>query len=362
MAISEMKSKAQTVLGPVDGSALGLTLPHEHLFLDIRCYLAEPADPEGKRLARQKITLDNLWFSRHYMFSNSDNMVFDDEELAIREAMYFKEVGGGTIVDLTPINTARNPVGLVHVARATGLNIIMGTSYYVALSYKAENGIDKKTEEGIAQEFVREIQVGVGDTGIKAGIIGEIGCSWPMDEREKKVLRAAGIAQQKTGAAINIHPGAREEAPLEHIRLLKEVGADIRRVVISHMTRTFPPEAQKARAMLAETGCYLEFDWFGREGALPTSLISGYDRVTDQTRIYQIMDLIKKGHLKQILVSHDVCFKIMLQSYGGCGYRYIPKIIVPEMLKKGMTEEQLKTILVDNPRRVNTLKSRTRNI
>jgi phosphotriesterase-related protein len=354
MEVAEYKGKAQTVLGLVDGKDLGVTLPHEHMFIDIRCYIAEPDDPEGKKLARQKITLENLWFSRHHMFSSEDNMVLEDEDTAIREAENFKKVGGKTIVDVTPIGISRNPAGLKKVAEATGINIIMGTSYYVALSFAAEMGLDKKTEQEIADEFIREIREGVGDTGIKAGIIAEIGCSWPMDEGEKKVLRAAGLAQRETGAAISIHPGAREEAPLVHIKMLKEVGADISRVVIGHMTRTFPPEAWKARTKLAEKGCYLEFDWFGREGGLPTSLIGGYDRVTDQTRIYQIMDLIKKGFLEQILISHDVCFKFMQQSYGGSGFRYIPEIAVPEMRKKGMNDEQINTILVENPKRVLT--------
>jgi phosphotriesterase-related protein len=350
----DVRDKAQTVLGLVNGNELGITLPHEHLFTDISFHMVEPTEPELHKLAHEKISPENLWFARHHMFSSEDNMVLDDEDLAIREATYFREAGGKTIVDLTPIGVGRNPAGLVNVAKSTGLNIIMGTSYYIALSHEPEMGMQSKTRDNIAEEFIREIREGVGDTGIKAGLIGEIGCSWPLEDVEKKVLQAAAIVQQATGAAICIHPGAYEGAPLEHVQLLKEVGADLSRVIISHMTRSIPSDAKKTRSKLAEKGCYLAFDLFGREGCLPASLISGYDRVTDVTRIYQIMDLIRDGFLEQILISHDRCFKVMLRSYGGGGYSFILKNTIPEMLKKGIIKEQIHTILVENPKRVLT--------
>lgn len=352
MSDLELRGKAQTVLGLVDANDLGLTLPHEHLLVDWRFLFAEPESPEEKKLSREKVTLENLWFSRHYMLSSKDNMVLEDEAIAIREAKNFKKVGGKTIVEVTPIHIGRNPIGLVNVSKASRVNIIMGTAYYIGFSHTNEMKMDKKTEEDIAKEFIRDIQIGVGDKGIKAGIIGEIGCSWPMDENEKKVLRAAGIAQQETGAAISVHPGAHEEAPLEHIRILKEVGANINRVIMGHINRTFPSEAEKAHIELAETGCCLAFDQFGREGGQPASLIGKQDRVTDQTRIYQIKKLIQRGFIDQILVSHDVCFKHQQQTYGGSGFRYIPTILVAEMLKKGIVKDQINTILVENPKRM----------
>ena len=371
----DIKGKAQTVLGLIDGSKLGITLPHEHLFIDMACYFTEPLDIEEKKLARQKITMENLWYVRHNRFSSKENLVLDDEGTAIREAMYFKEAGGKTIVNMSCINIGRNPTGLVNVAKATGLNIIMGTSYYIAQSYTPEMKMDSKTEEDIAKEFIRDIKVGAGDTGIKAGIIGEIGCSWPLEEGERKVLRAAGIAQQETGAAINVHPGAYQDAPFEYIKILEGVGADLSRLAFSHTTRTFPIAARDARAKLAERGCYLEYDMFGRDADRPTPGLTSfgkpdtssrteqrlmlpqgpYDFANDTIRVNEIMELIEDGFLDRILVSQDVCFKIMLRTYGGGGYSYILEIIVPQMMRaKGMTEEQINTILVENPKRINT--------
>ena len=351
MTAQNMIGMAQTVLGPVDARELGVVLPHEHLFCDLSCYMSEPSDPAERKLAHQEIGLDNLWFARHNLFSNEDNLVLDSEELAVKEAAFFKEAGGGTIVDVSPIGIGRYPRGLVNVAMATGLHVIMGTSYYVANSRTPEMVRSPKTEDDIAEEFIEEIGNGVDGTGIKPGIIGEIGCSWPLEEVERRALRAAGIAQQVTGAAVSLHPGAYEGAPLEHVRLLREVGADTNRVILGHMTRTLPPDARMARAQLAETGCYLEYDWFGREGDLPVSLASQYDRVNDVSRIHQIVQLVEDGYLERILISHDICFKVMLRSYGGGGYGYILKFAVPEMLRTGMTEEQIHTITVENPRR-----------
>ncbi|MFC1912234.1 phosphotriesterase [Chloroflexota bacterium] len=354
---SDIKGKAQTVLGLIDGSELGITLPHEHFFIDSRCYIVEPTDPEEKKLAHQKLTLENLWYARSHNLTSYDNLLLDDEEMAIREAMYFKEAGGKTIVDLTCISGhGRNPEGLVNIAKATGLSIIMGTAYYIARSYTPEAKIDSRTEEDIAEEFIREITVGVGDTGIKAGILGENGISWPMRDGERKVLRAAGIAQQETGAAINIHLGGCEDSPFECIKILEEVGADLSRVVFSHMGRTIPISSRATRARLAEKGCYLEYDGFGFDVTYPTKSpeMCPYDRPNDEIRMTLIMELIEDGFLNQILVSQDVAWKVILRSYGGQGYGHILRNIVPRMRAKGMTEEQINTILVANPRRVNT--------
>jgi len=343
MAKQDVRGKVQTVLGLIDGSQLGIALPHEHFFIDSRCYMAEPTDPEEKKLAHQKITLENLWYARSHNLTSEDNLLLDDEALAIREVMYFKEAGGSTIVDLTCISNGRNPTRLVKVAKATGLNVIMGTAYYVARSYTAEIHVDSRTEEDIAEEFIRDITVGVGDTGIKAGIIGEIGISIPMREGERKVLRAAGIAQQETGAAINIHPGGCQDSPFECIEILEEVGADLSRVAFSH-------------ARLAGKGCYLEYDGFGFDVTYPTQTaeMCPYDRPNDAIRLTIIQELIEDGFLERVLISQDVAWKVILRAYGGGGYAHILKTVLPQMRAKGLTEEQINTILVENPRRILT--------
>lgn len=343
---------AQTVLGLVDGSDLGITMPHEHLFIDMRCWMEEPSSQEDKKLSHKKITMDNLWFARYNKMCCEDNLILDDADLAIKEAFYFKEAGGNTIVDVTCNNINRSPAGLVKVAKETGLNIIMGTSYYIAASFTPEMEIERKSEQEIAEEFIRDIVVGVENSGIKAGIIGEIGTTWPLNIEERKVLIAAGLAQQETGAAINIHPGAHREAPLEYVKILEGVGADLSKVIISHVGRTFPPAARMDRAKLAEKGCYLEFDMF--YGVYTTPKVTPYDVTNDTIQITEIKELIQDGFLNQILVSRDVCYKVMLRSYGDGGYAHILKVILPRMRLKGISDEEIQTIIVKNPRSILT--------
>ena len=158
MSKPTFSGKAQTVLGLVDAKDLGITLPHEHLFIDIRFFLAEPLQPDEKELCYQKVALDNLWFVRRNILSHQDNMVIDDEEVIIQEVESFKKANGKTIVDVTPIGAGENPEGLVRVAKATGIHVVMGTAYYVASSYTPEMKIDSKSEENIAQEFIEAIQ------------------------------------------------------------------------------------------------------------------------------------------------------------------------------------------------------------
>jgi len=349
----EFSGKIQTVLGEIPSSEVGITLPHEHLLLDMPVWFFESEDPELKKLAYEPVAMEQLWWIWQHPFCNLDNLRLVDEQLVITELMRFKQPGGNTVVDMTNQGLGRNPEALVRISRATGLNIVMGTGYYVAEAQTPD--YDVKTEEEIAQEIIGDIEDGVGKTRIRAGIIGEIGCSWPLAEREKKGLAAAAHAQRHTGAAINIHPGHNEHSPLEIAAFLLEAGADLNRVVISHLDRIIHP--QSILKELAAMGCYLEYDLFGSHMFNP--IARGYGkqpRPCDRERIEQILELITQGCLDQILMSHDMCMKIKLTRYGGPGYAHILINIVPQMLERGVTPEQIHTIMVENPMRLLTLR------
>jgi phosphotriesterase-related protein len=353
------KGQAQTVLGWVDGDDLGFTLPHEHLFADLSNYLVEPSDPGERALALEPVTLQNLHWVRYHHASSKDNLLLEDEETAIRETMLFKEAGGKTIADVTPNNIGRKPEALAQVAREVGINVIMGTAYYIEESYDAEMRKGAVTEEEIAAEFVRDITVEVGESAIRAGLIGELGCSWPLGDGERRVLRAGAAAQQKTGAVIGIHPGPDERSPFEILDELLGAGADPRRIIMGHISITVPPTAREARLRLAELGCYIEYDLMGtpEEEALTYRSREGLpymDFANDFMRVDQIMDLIDAGHIDRVLVSMDVWLKTCLASYGGRGYACIQEMIIPLMLQKGLSEEQIHTITVENPKRALT--------
>ena len=348
MATSDPSGMTQTVLGPVTPEALGITMTHEHLLMDGTCVFAEPQAASERALAHQPVSLRNLGWIRVNWASNLDNLILGDEREAIEEALLYKGAGGVTLVDVTTIGIARDPQGLARIARATGLNIIMGTGYYVGISHPKD--MDARREEELTQEMVRDITVGVDDTGIPAGIIGELGCSWPLEANERKVLRAAARAQRQTGAPISIHPGRHEAAPLEIMEVLREAGADISRVIMGHLDRTiFQMDGLRK---LAETGCYLEYDMFGQENSLyPFAAI---DLPSDAQRIDWIGRLIAEGYGDRVLVAHDVCLKSRLTRYGGFGYAHILNVVRPWMRRKGIGEEELQAMLVENPRRALT--------
>jgi phosphotriesterase-related protein len=210
--------------------------------------------------------------------------------------------------------------------------------------------MDERTEEDIADEIVRDITVGAGDTGVKSGIIGEIGCSLPLTDNERKVLRACAAAQRRTGAAINIHPSIDDGAMLENIAVLKDAGADLSKIAISHIDGF--GYSLETRLKVLKEGCYVEYDGFGQ--ALYHFFYMGRiaNAMSDIQKITDIIVLIEKGYLNQILMAQDFCFKCDLAAYGGYGYAHIIRNLIPFMKAKGITEEQIYTLLVDNPRRL----------
>ncbi len=348
MKQTDLTGKVQTVLGAVDGKSLGITSCHEHIIWDMSAYFVEPEAASERALARQPVSMENLYLIRPRPHINIDNMVQTDEKTAINEIMHFKLAGGGTLVELSQNGLARDPLALARIARVTGVNIIMGSGYYVDLSHPDD--MDDKTEQDIADEIVRDITVGVGDTGVRAGIIGEIGCSLPLTENERKVLRACAIAQRRSGAPINIHPSIDDDTMLENIAILKDSGADLKRTVISHVDGF--GYNLSTRLKVLESGCYVEYDGFGQ--AIYHFFYMGRiaNAMSDIQKITDIMQLIGEGYLDQILLAQDLCFKCCLASYGGYGYGHIIRNLIPFMRAKGMTGEQIHTLLVENPRRL----------
>lgn len=354
MNTRELVGKAQTVLGPIDAEDLGITLPHEHFLIDMSVWFIEPTACSEKPIARQPVSLENLWFVRYHPYSCLDNLQLLDEQVAIEETMRFKLAGGSTVVDMSNNGLGRDPLALTRISRATGLNIIMGSGYYVE---EAQPAGMRLTEETVAEEIVRDITVGVGNTGIRAGMIGEIGIvGWPMTDGEKRSLRSAAHAQKQTGAPMNIHSGNSPNSPFEIIEVLGNAGADISRVVMSHIDRTVA--VHDVRVKLAKTGCYLEYDLFSLEGWYPRRMVVSEDNPikadvpNDAQRINEIMALIDEGFLDQILISQDICLKYRLCRYCGPGYAHILQNVLPLMREKGMPEEHIRTILVENPKRL----------
>jgi phosphotriesterase-related protein len=342
-----LTGKVQTVLGAVAPEELGIALTHEHCVIDITCLFVEPREATRKKLAYEPLSVGNLGYVRYHLVENRDNLLMIDEVMAGAELKWFKRAGGGTIVDVTNVDLGRDPLALRRISEATGLKIIMGSGYYVKAAQRVVE-MEKRTEDDIAEEMARDILVGVKDTHVCSGVIGEIGCSWPLEACERKVLRAAGRAQRETGAPLVIHPGRSEDAPAEIVGILSEVGADLTHTVISHIDRTlFVPEN---RYRLADYGCFLAYDEWGFEGYYPEAL-SVTDILNDSQRIAQVMDLISHGYGAQVILSHDICEKCRYRAFGGHGYSHILDNAVPAMRRRGMSERDISELLVENPER-----------
>jgi phosphotriesterase-related protein len=347
MKTEQREGKVQTVLGLVDAENIGITTCHEHILWDMSQYFREPGSATERDLARQPVGPDNLWWVRAHAAGNKDDICQTDETLAVSECSRYKTAGGGTIVELTLDGLCRDPSGLARVARATGLNIVMGSGYYSAFSHPDD--MDRKTEDEIAGEIVREITEGVRETGVCAGIIGEIGCSVPFTENEEKVLRASAVAQQRSGAPINVHPSINDELVIKNINILEDAGADLSRVAISHVDG-FEFSLPTLRKIL-EAGCYVEYDGFGHTMYHQIYMDRVVNEGNDIQRIYDINRLIDEGYINQILLGQDVFFKCSLAAYGGFGYAHIIVNLIPLMRVKGLTDPQIHTLLVENPKR-----------
>ncbi len=361
---SEITGNVMTVKGPIDPENLGITLMHEHLLLDMLdsypAYTPDCFAPITEAVQwHEKLTLENLHVTTKGEGLIRDNLVLTDEKMAAAEASEFRTWGGSTIVDLTSIGIGRDPRALLRMSNATGLNIVMGCSWYIPTSHHDDMG--ERTIEDLTDEIVRDVTVGVGDTGIRAGIIGEVGISGnPLTPNEIKVTRASARASRATGAAITLHWGGLGHEKLEIAGIIEEEGGDLTRTIFGHsdmIAGNMPLMLE-----LLERGMYIQFDMLGL-AMVPLSweplnsedpwsellTYSGTALVADA-----IPKLIEAGHLGRILVSQDVCSKIQLKHYGGTGYSFVLEMFIPHLRRVGMTERDINQIVVENPKRLLT--------
>ena len=336
----------QTVLGPVRPSDLGATTTHEHLHIDFSFMYRPAQDSPSQELADAPISLENLgWIRRNY-YSNRSNLQLVDVDTTISEVRKYRAVGGGAIVDATTTQFGRKPDALARISRESGVHIIMGSGFYVAAVHPED--MDERSSEDLAREIIGDVVEGVEGSGVKAGIIGEVGCTWPLALNERKSLSAAAIAQGETGAAILIHPGRHPDAPLEILELLANGGADVSRVIVGHLDRTvFEIDSLLS---IAASGCYLEWDLFGNEGSYYP--LAEIDMPSDAQRLDYIRRVADAGYSDKIVIGQDIATKHRLVRYGGHGYGHILENIVPGMQRKGFSEDVIRAITVGNPAKI----------
>ena len=298
-----------TVLGPIAPEALGAVLMHEHLICDLtlpaRRSSGEPEVP---------ITLENAFDINYRPADYFGNHRLKDVGLATREIQLFQRAGGGAIVEVSTGGLLPDPKALQDIARASGVAIVLGAGFYTE-PYLDEFTLALTTED-IAATIVTQLRDGAWGTAVPCGIIGEIGCSWPLTHFERRSLEASARAQQLTGAAITIHPGRHPQAPHDILDILSAAGADLTRVVIDHIDRTYFDDGEVVA--LARRGCIVEFDFFGIETS--NYWMGVADLPTDWMRLRCIRRLFDADLGNQVVMSHDICTRSRLQSLGGHGY------------------------------------------
>lgn len=337
--------KVMTVTGPIAASALGVTLMHEHILNDCLCWWHPPKTPERQYLATSFVCIEILGELRQDPFVNKHNITLDDEPLAIAELSAFKTAGGQTVVEPTCQGIGRDPVALRRISKATGLNIVMGAGYYLAGSHPAS--VAAMSAGQIADEIVREATDGVGETGIRIGLIGEIGVSSDFTAEEEKSLRGAAQAQARTGLPLMVHLPGWFRLGHKVLDIAEEEGADLRHTVLCHMNPSH--DDLDYQGELASRGAFVEYDMIGMDFFYADQQVQC---PSDEEAARAIVRLIERGHLDRILLSHDVFVKMMLTRYGGYGYAYVLRHFLPRLKRHGLDEASLGILMRDNPRSV----------
>lgn len=318
-----------TTAGPVEAADLGRVLPHEHVFIN-------------------------------EMIEDRAGGLLNDAGLARLELEAFARAGGGTLVELTTAEltagaspdprglyggpaatgypdhgtrSAGNVSSIAALGEATGIRMVLGTGHYRD-PYLGED-LDRRSIDETAEAIVRDIVEGFPGTGIRAGIIGEVGADkWFVSAREERSIRAAGRAHLETGVTITTH-ASKWPVGGDVLDLLEAEGVAPDRIITGHVSTIDIPEYHLD---LARRGTWLQFDTI-RGGAEP---------VVDRW-VQQVMALVRAGYLDRVLLSHDVCVKSHLAINGGCGYAYLFEQFLPLLGRAGLDDGELEQLVTTNP-------------
>ena len=306
-----------TVQGPVDPSTLGFILPHEH-------------------------TQCTLW---HIQDRWDYWELTPDEPVILQELAWFKEAGGTALADLTLPGIGRDPAWLLRISELSRLPIVMGGGWYRTAYYPPEALIDKRSADSLADELVHDATIGVGETGIRIGILGEIGTDKPwVTPAEERVFRAVARCSRRTGLAISTH-AVLSDVGAAQLSILEEEGVDPERVVIGHAD-SYP--VLDHYLSLIDRGASVEFDFLGMS-------FTPMEQYGEAKVIDLLLELLHRGHADRVLLSHDVCHNSQLRHFEGNGYTYLSSTFLPRLRERGVSEAEIEQLTVANPRRVLTI-------
>lgn len=309
--VSTEEPHVMTLLGPIDPIELGVCLPHVHLLCDP---VAVTADDPDYRL--------------------------DDEDRAEEEIEAFVTMNGRSLVECSTRDYGRDAEGLARIAGWVPVHLVAVTGRHKHLH---ASRMEKATDvDALAEEFVRELRVGIGETGSRAGVI-KIGTSLDsITDVERASIEAAAAAHVATDAPITTHTEDGTMA-FEQLRLLEEGGVPPNRVIMGHMDRK-PMDPGYLRA-IGDTGACLSFDQIGKS-----------DRFTDAQRADVIRGLVEDGYGNRIVLSEDYGRKSLLLAYGGApGLAYLQEWFMVMLMETGLDAMSIRRMAVDTPARMLTV-------
>lgn len=307
-----MKGKIRTILGDVDPSVMGYTMPHEHI-------------------------LDNPAVGG---FIDGDHILnnFDKARQMLEE---YKAIGGGTIGEASTKHWGRNTAGMEILSRETGVNIICCTGYLCESQCDMGTWVGNKSIDELEDEMIREVTEGMDGTTCKAGWI-KAGTSYDyISAREEKVLRAAARASIVTGAPVQTHTSTGTMG-LEQIEIMEDEGLDLSHFCLAHVDRN--PDYWYHKKML-EKGVYLIYDGPGKAKYYP-----------DCVRVELLSKLVADGYADRLMLSNDMGKRSHHTVYGkGPGWQWIKQRFLPRLLDEGFTQETIDKFMIENPARFYTM-------
>ncbi|WP_190816142.1 phosphotriesterase family protein [Saccharopolyspora pogona] len=325
-------STVNTVRGPIDSSEIGTTLMHEHLFAhnpELEQNLPHPEWDEGVMIEKARKSLTSL----------------------------HEDKGIDTFVDLTVLGLGRYLPTVQKVGEGLPLNIVVATGYYTAKDLPtffhthAPDGLVGKTLGGrdpLEAMFIDDIVRGIpGTDGVKAGIIKVVSDEHGMTADVQRVFTAAARAQAETGVPISTHTNVAFANGREQQKWFRSNGVDLERTVIGHCGDSTDLDYLKE---IMDNGSTIGLDRFGMEFVLD-----------DDSRIDTLVALLEQGYAERITISHDAGFfsintppSFRTKHVPNWHHHRISDHILPEIRKRGATEQQITQMMVINPVRVLT--------
>jgi phosphotriesterase-related protein len=322
--LEEIALQVESVLGPIDTNRLGVTLMHEHVFV---------LSPE----------IESNWPSSW----NEEARVAD----AIRRLKEVKAHGIDTIVDLTVIGLGRDVPRVRRIAEAACIQVLVATGLYTYnevphfFQYRGPDrllgGLDPMVDM-----FVADIEVGIAGTSVKAAMLKCAVDAQGLTPGVERVLRTVSEAHRRTGAPITVHTHAPSRGGLEVQRVLREEGVDLSRTVMGHSGDTADMGYLE---QLVSAGSYVGMDRFGIDVFLPF-----------EARVRSVAALCRRGYADRVVLSHDyACFNDWLQPEQAVAdllpnwsYLHITDDVLPALRDAGVSDDEIRVMLVDNPRRI----------